>query len=143
MLNIVAVCVLLNAMKMIICLLFVGVSSLISLLKKRQDEESPRLNILLTESLLSVYMSLLCYALAMFDAIIFYRLVGHPLIDSIWSVLFGGGLKKLVRASTPADVGRKSCRAVSYYVLIYLQPYRLPMLPYAQPLKWFYPHSLI
>lgn len=137
-------CVLIE-MEIIICLLFVGVSSLIALLSKRQDEEAPRLNILLTESLLSVYMSLLCYALAMFDAIILYRLVGHPLIESIWSALFGGGLKKLVRASTPADISRKEDRrAVSYCDLICLQPERLPVMPsYAEISKWFYTHSLI
>ena len=77
------------------------------LMNQKRDEDAPRLIILLTESLVAVYMSLLCYALAMFDAIILYRLIGHPLIDNVWPVLFGGGLKKLVRVSTPVDVSRK------------------------------------
>ncbi|XP_074651608.1 dmX-like protein 2 [Tubulanus polymorphus] len=71
-----------------------GVSSLRVLLAREMDEEAPKLPVLMTESLIGVYMSLLIHALASYDANILYRLVAHPFNENMWSLLFGGGVKK-------------------------------------------------
>ena len=75
-------------------------SSLRALLAREKDEDSPRLPILLGEALVAVYMSLLTHALATYDANILYRLVSHTFKDNIWHMLFGGGVRKLVKVST-------------------------------------------
>ena len=67
---------------------------------RKTDDDMPTLNLLLTEALVSVYMSLLIHALAMYDASILYRIAAHPFVDSMWAVLFGGGIKKMLRIST-------------------------------------------
>ena len=77
-----------------------GVSSLRTLMNKCRDSETPKLNILLCETLVAVYVSLLSYALAQYDANMLYRLVGRPFHGSTWPLLFGGGLKKQVLVST-------------------------------------------
>lgn len=60
------------------------------------------MNVLLLESLLSVYLSLLCYAMASYDAPVLCRLVGRPLGSDCWGVVFGGGVKQLVKMA-PGD----------------------------------------
>jgi len=86
-----------------------GVSSLITLMNRKSDSEAPRLKVLLCESLVAVHMSLLCHALAMYDANVLYRLVGHPLVDKMWPTLYGGGIKKLIKvAPPPTETARKS-----------------------------------
>jgi len=77
-----------------------GVSQLRALLAREKDEDLPKLNISLCEVLVSVYMSLLVHALAMFDANILYRLVAHPFNEKMWPALFGGGVRKLVEVTT-------------------------------------------
>ncbi|ELU10253.1 hypothetical protein CAPTEDRAFT_201231 [Capitella teleta] len=77
-----------------------GVTSLRALLQREKDEDSPRLPILLAESLVSVYMSLLTHALATYDANILYRLVAHTFKEVIWHALFGGGVRNLIRLFT-------------------------------------------
>ena len=71
-------------------------TSLRTLLQRERDEEAPKLNILLCESLIGVYMSLLIHALSTYDASIMYRLVAHPFSEIMWSSLFGGGTRKLL-----------------------------------------------
>ncbi|KAL5274949.1 DMXL1 family protein [Megaselia abdita] len=77
-----------------------GVSNLRALLAREKDEDVPRLNVLLLEAFVAIYMSLLVYALASCDCHILYRLVGQKFSNNSWSTLFGGGVKKLLRKAT-------------------------------------------
>ncbi|XP_064619402.1 dmX-like protein 1 isoform X3 [Lineus longissimus] len=79
-----------------------GVTSLRTLLQRERDEEAPKLNILLCESLIGVYMSLLIHAVTTYDANILYRLVAHPFNERMWSALFGGGTKKRLNVAQPS-----------------------------------------
>jgi len=63
----------------------------------------PKLNILLGESLVAVYMSLLVHALAIYEANILYRLVAHPFSERMYQALFGGGVKKLIKVLTSSS----------------------------------------
>ncbi|XP_050532463.1 dmX-like protein 2 isoform X4 [Daktulosphaira vitifoliae] len=83
-----------------------GVSSLRALLAHEKDEDSPKLNILLCEAFVATYMGLLVYAFATCDCHILYRLVGQKFSETTWSVLFGGGVKKLLKVAPTAP---KSC----------------------------------
>lgn len=82
-----------------------------SLLAREKNTSATKLNILLTESLVAVYLSLLVHALCLYDANILYRLVGHPLVENTWRALFGGGMKKLVKLGTApsADIQTSEC----------------------------------
>ncbi|XP_051173146.1 dmX-like protein 2 isoform X1 [Leptopilina boulardi] len=81
-----------------------GVTSLRALLAREKDEDTPKLNILLSEAFVATYMSLFVYALSSCDSHILYRLVGQKFDNNTWSTLFGGGVKKLLRvASTGAQ----------------------------------------
>ena len=82
-------------------------STLRALLAKEKDEDAPKVNILLTESLIAVYMCLLVHALSMYDANILFRLVAHPFKEKMWPALFGGGVKKLVRVQSSADAQKR------------------------------------
>ncbi|CAG0879086.1 unnamed protein product [Darwinula stevensoni] len=81
-----------------------GVMSLRALLARESDEDSPRLNILLCESFVAIYLSLLAFGFATCDCHILYRLVSQDFNDSTWATIFGGGVKKLVKvaSSTPS-----------------------------------------
>lgn len=76
-------------------------------MNQRCDEDGPQLQVLLMESLVAVFMSLVCYALSVYDAIVLYRLMAHPLDDSVWPLLFGGGLKKPIRVAVSNDLKSK------------------------------------
>lgn len=77
-----------------------GVTNLRALLAREKDEDTPRLNVLLCEAFLASFMSLLVYALTTCDCHILYRLVGQQFTDSTWAMLYGGGVKKLLRKAT-------------------------------------------
>lgn len=77
-----------------------GVTNLRALLAREKDEDTPRLNVLLCEVFTASFMSLLVYALATCDSHILYRLVGQKFSDSSWALLYGGGVKKLLRKAT-------------------------------------------
>ncbi|XP_009985771.1 PREDICTED: dmX-like protein 2 isoform X3 [Tauraco erythrolophus] len=74
-----------------------GVSSLINLLSSSQDEDQPKLNILLCEAVVAVYLSLLIHALATNSCNELFRLAAHPLNSRMWAAVFGGGVKLLVK----------------------------------------------
>lgn len=76
---------------------FAGVSSLINLLSSAQDEDQPKLNILLCEAVIAVYLSLLIHALATNSCNELFRLAAHPLNSRMWAAVFGGGVKLLVK----------------------------------------------
>jgi hypothetical protein len=71
-----------------------GVTSLRALLDREKDDETPNLNVLLCETFVAVYMSLLSYGLASCDSQILYRLVSQNITPSYWASAFGGGAKK-------------------------------------------------
>lgn len=75
----------------------VGVSSLITLLTTAQDEEQPRLNVLLSEAVVAVYLSLLIHALATHSCNELFRLAAHPLNTRMWAAIFGGGVKVVLK----------------------------------------------
>ncbi|XP_055135112.1 dmX-like protein 2 isoform X13 [Symphalangus syndactylus] len=74
-----------------------GVSSLINLLSSAQDEDQPKLNILLCEAVVAVYLSLLIHALATNSSSELFRLAAHPLNNRMWAAVFGGGVKLVVK----------------------------------------------
>ncbi|KAI6078109.1 DmX-like protein 2 [Aix galericulata] len=74
-----------------------SVSSLINLLSSAQDEDQPKLNILLCEAVVAVYLSLLIHALATNSCNELFRLAAHPLNSRMWAAVFGGGVKLLVK----------------------------------------------
>lgn len=77
-----------------------GVASLRALLARERDDDAPRLGVLLSESFVAVYSALLVYALSTCDAQILYRIVAHNFDERTWSLLFGGGVKKLLRTAS-------------------------------------------
>ncbi|KAM9201375.1 dmX-like protein 2 isoform 5-T5 [Dugong dugon] len=74
-----------------------GVSSLINLLSSAQDEDQPKLNVLLCEAVVAVYLSLLIHALATNSSNELFRLAAHPLNNQMWAAVFGGGAKLVVK----------------------------------------------
>lgn len=72
-------------------------SSLINLLSSAQDEDQPKLNVLLCEAVVAVYLSLLIHALATNSCNELFRLAAHPLNNRMWAAVFGGGVKLLVK----------------------------------------------
>lgn len=69
------------------------------MLLRERDSDAPKLPLLLCESLLSVYLSVLIHALSFYETNVLYRLVAHEFNEDMWSTLFGGGLKILVKPS--------------------------------------------
>lgn len=74
-----------------------GVSSLINLLNTAQDEDQPKLNVLLCEAVVAVYLSLLIHALATNSCNELFRLGAHPLNNRMWAAVFGGGVKLVIK----------------------------------------------
>lgn len=68
-----------------------GVSSLTKLLEREQDVEAPKLKILLFESLISVYSSLLINSFIFYDCSTLLRLLTTQWNEQMWNILFGGG----------------------------------------------------
>jgi hypothetical protein len=68
-----------------------GVSSLTKLLEREQDVEAPKLKILLFESLISVYASLLVNSFIFYDCSTLWQLVCIQWNEQMWNKLFGGG----------------------------------------------------
>jgi hypothetical protein len=71
--------------------LFLGISNLTKLLDREQDIEAPKLKVLLFESLVSVYSSLLLNAFVFYDCFILVRILNKQWNDNMWNCLFGGG----------------------------------------------------
>lgn len=83
---------------------FLGVTNLRALLAREKDEDTPRLNVLLCEAFVATYMSMIVYALSTCDALILYRLVGQKFVNQTWAMLFGGGVKKLLKVASTNQV---------------------------------------
>ncbi|KAI5611383.1 dmX-like protein 2, partial [Silurus asotus] len=81
-----------------------GVSSLISLLTCSRGEEQPRLNVMLCEGVVAVYLSLLLHGLGTHSTNELFRLAAHPLNSRMWAAVFGGGAKIIIKPKRPAEV---------------------------------------
>ncbi|XP_023669731.2 dmX-like protein 2 isoform X1 [Paramormyrops kingsleyae] len=80
-----------------------GVSSLINLLASAQGEEQPRLNVMLCEAVVAVYLSLLIHGLGTHSANELFRLAAHPLNNRMWAAVFGGGAKLIIKPKRPPE----------------------------------------
>ena len=60
-------------------------------MEREQDIEAPKLKILLFESLVAVYCSVLINALVFYDCSTLWRLLPKEWNDQMWNILFGGG----------------------------------------------------
>ena len=105
--------------------LFTGVSSLRMLLAREKDEDSPKLNILLAETLVGVYMSMLIHAMAMYEANILYRLVAHPFHEKMWPAIFGGGIKKMIQVTTSTENQGSKLLIQQHKICLILDQYQL------------------
>ncbi|KAM9860947.1 dmX-like protein 2 [Aulostomus maculatus] len=74
-----------------------GVSSLISLLTTAREEDQPRLNVLLCEAVIAVYLALLIHGLGTHSSNELFRLAAHPLNNRMWAAVFGGGAKVIIK----------------------------------------------
>ncbi|XP_031668204.1 dmX-like protein 2 isoform X2 [Oncorhynchus kisutch] len=88
-----------------------GVSSLIALVQSAQGEDQPKLNVLLCEAVVAVYLSLLIHGLGMHAGNELFRLAAHPLSNKMWAAVFGGGAKIIIKPKrnveiTPAAAGK-------------------------------------
>ncbi|KAM7424441.1 hypothetical protein PAMA_000676 [Pampus argenteus] len=78
-----------------------GVSSLISLLTSAREEDQPRLNVLLCEAVVAVYLALLIHGLGTHSSNELFRLAAHPLNNRMWAAVFGGGAKLIIKPKRP------------------------------------------
>ncbi|XP_073320442.1 dmX-like protein 2 isoform X2 [Pagrus major] len=78
-----------------------GVSSLISLLTSAREEDQPRLNVLLCEAVVAVYLALLIHGLGTHSSNELFRLAAHPLNNRVWAAVFGGGAKVVIKPKRP------------------------------------------
>nr|XP_022328939.1 dmX-like protein 2 isoform X8 [Crassostrea virginica] len=76
-----------------------GVQGLRAMLAREKDDNTPKLQILLCETLVGVYVSLLVTALATYDCSMLYKLIAHRFVQQMWGALFGGGSKTVLRVS--------------------------------------------
>lgn len=74
-----------------------GVSALRGLaLRAAEEEDAPRLAVLLAEAFCAVYLALLGWAAAARDAHLLYRLTAHAPVALDHARLFGGGVRRLL-----------------------------------------------
>lgn len=78
-----------------------GVSSLISLLTSAREDDQPRLNVLLCEAVVAVYLALLIHGLGTHSSNELFRLAAHPLNNRVWAAVFGGGAKVVIKPKRP------------------------------------------
>lgn len=74
-----------------------GTTQLVAMLKRERDNDAPKLSLLLCESFFAVYLSVLIHALTFYETNVLYRLTALEFKDRMWSTLFGGGIKTLVK----------------------------------------------
>ncbi|XP_018562526.1 dmX-like protein 2 isoform X2 [Anoplophora glabripennis] len=92
-----------------------GVTSLRSLLAREKDEDSPRLTVLLCESFTAVYLALLLYGLVTCDCVILYHVTAHTFNQEVWGLLFGGGIKKLLRTASLTGAGGSNVQLMTQH----------------------------
>ncbi|KAM9311328.1 dmX-like protein 2 [Gastrophryne carolinensis] len=111
-----------------------GVSSLINLLNTAQDEDQPKLNILLCEAVVAVYVSLLIHALATDSSTELFRLAAHPLNGRMWAAVFGGGVKLVVKPRKPPE-SVPAMPALSEEIDKHRRRFNMRMLVPGRPIK--------
>jgi hypothetical protein len=84
-------------------LFFKGISNLNKLLERDQDNEAPKLKILLFESLVAVYSSLLINAFVFYDCSTIWRLLSKQWTEQMWNKLFGGGCQVEYKYRAPSS----------------------------------------
>lgn len=90
---------------LIVCIFSLsGVSSLISLLACAQGDDHVRLNVMLCEAVVAVYLSLLIHGLGTHSGNELFRLAAHPLNNRMWAAVFGGGAKLIVKPKRPPEI---------------------------------------
>lgn len=75
-----------------------GVTNLRALLAREKDEDTPKLNILLTESFTATFISLLVCGIATSDCHLLYRLASHTFSDATWVSLYDPNFTEKVSA---------------------------------------------
>nr|XP_020461424.1 dmX-like protein 2 isoform X3 [Monopterus albus] len=111
-----------------------GVSSLISLLTSAREEGQPRLNVLLCEAVMAVYLSLLIHGLGTHNSNELFRLAAHPLNNRMWAAVFGGGAKVIIkpkRPEAPAALSQPPAEDVDRY----RRRFNMRMLVPGRPVK--------
>lgn len=72
-----------------------------------REEDQPRLNVLLCEAVVAVYLALLIHGLGTHSSNELFRLAAHPLNNRVWAAVFGGGAKVIIKPKRPeAPPGR-------------------------------------
>uniref|UniRef100_A0A915ED72 Uncharacterized protein n=1 Tax=Ditylenchus dipsaci TaxID=166011 RepID=A0A915ED72_9BILA len=78
-----------------------GVESLMALLAREKDDDSPNLRLLLAEFFIAITMSLFSYAFTIYDSKWIFRLCAHEMNENAYATVFGGAGEKKLRSSVP------------------------------------------
>uniref|UniRef100_A0A672U1H1 Dmx like 2 n=1 Tax=Strigops habroptila TaxID=2489341 RepID=A0A672U1H1_STRHB len=112
-----------------------GVSSLINLLSSAQDEDQPKLNILLCEAVVAVYLSLLIHALAT-NSCNDYSTSSSSFETVECGLLFlGGGVKLLVKPRRQSEIFQYSPPLPSEEMDKHRRRFNMRMLVPGRPVK--------
>ncbi|XP_075904744.1 dmX-like protein 2 isoform X4 [Nelusetta ayraudi] len=112
-----------------------GVSSLISLLVSAREEDQPRLNVLLCEGVVAVYLALLIHGLGTHSSNELFRLAAHPLNNRMWAAVFGGGAKVVIKPKRPEAPPAAPPQAPAEDVDRYRRRFNMRMLVPGRPVK--------
>ncbi|XP_070692350.1 dmX-like protein 2 isoform X2 [Pempheris klunzingeri] len=112
-----------------------GVSSLISLLTSAREEDQPRLNVLLCEAVVAVYLSLLIHGLGTNSCNELFRLAAHPLNNRVWAAVFGGGAKVIIKPKRPEAPPAAPPQPPAEDVDRYRRRFNMRMLVPGRPVK--------
>ncbi|XP_074476351.1 dmX-like protein 2 isoform X8 [Sebastes fasciatus] len=112
-----------------------GVSSLISLLASAREEDQPRLNVLLCEGVMAVYLALLIHGLGTHSSNELFRLAAHPLNNRMWAAVFGGGAKLVIKPKRPEAAPAAPPQPPAEDVDRYRRRFNMRMLVPGRPVK--------
>uniref|UniRef100_A0A8C3AJ09 Dmx-like 2 n=1 Tax=Cyclopterus lumpus TaxID=8103 RepID=A0A8C3AJ09_CYCLU len=112
-----------------------GVSSLISLLTSAREEDQPRLNVLLCEGVMAVYLALLIHGLGTHSSNELFRLAAHPLNNRMWAAVFGGGAKLIIKPKRPEAPPAAPPQPPAEDVDRYRRRFNMRMLVPGRPVK--------
>ncbi|XP_037310021.2 dmX-like protein 2 isoform X4 [Pungitius pungitius] len=112
-----------------------GVSSLISLLTSAREADQPRLNVLLCEGVMAVYLALLIHGLGTHSSNELFRLAAHPLNNRMWAAVFGGGAKLIIKPKRTEAPPAAPPQAPAEDVDRYRRRFNMRMLVPGRPVK--------
>ncbi|XP_037647230.1 dmX-like protein 2 isoform X9 [Sebastes umbrosus] len=112
-----------------------GVTSLISLLASAREEDQPRLNVLLCEGVMAVYLALLIHGLGTHSSNELFRLAAHPLNNRMWAAVFGGGAKLVIKPKRPEAAPAAPPQPPAEDVDRYRRRFNMRMLVPGRPVK--------